>query len=161
MLKVLVPSVLLLIGSGVGIGAGLALRPTPDPTESGQAELNETAKQVVSEDPDPVMEYAKLNNQFVVPIVKDRKVVALVVMALSVEVPAGGKEVVFQHEPKLRDSFLQVLFDHANVGGFDGAFTSVENLAVLRRGLKEVAQKDLGEESVGDVLILEIARQDY
>ncbi len=107
------------------------------------------------------MEYAKLNNQFVVPIVKDTVVVALVVLALSVEVVEGSKEAVFLREPKLRDSFLQVLFDHANVGGFDWAFTSADNLSVLRRALREAGQKDLGDDVLNDVLIIEIARQDY
>ena len=67
---------------------------------------------------------------------------------------------IYSKEPKLRDSFLQVLFDHANIGGFDGAFTNANNLAVLRGALREVAQKDMGDQ-VTDVLIVEIARQDY
>ncbi len=61
----------------------------------------------------------------------------------------------------MRDSFLQVLFDHANAGGFDGAFTEAGAMDQLRGALREVAQRDLGEELVKDVLILEIARQDY
>ena len=65
------------------------------------------------------MEYVKLSNQFVVPVVKGKTVVSLVVLSLSLEVPEGQKDAVFRREPKLRDSFLQVLFDHANIGGFD------------------------------------------
>ena len=56
---------------------------------------------------------------------------------------------------------LQVLCDHANIGGFDGAFTEAKMLNVLRSALREVAQRDLGSDVVNDVLILEIARQDY
>ncbi len=106
-------------------------------------------------------EYVKMNNQFVVPIVSDERVVAMVVLALSIEVPTGYSDAVFRREPKMRDSFLQVLFDHANMGGFDGSFTSAQVLGQLRTALREVAQKDLGEEVVRDVLIVEIARQDY
>ena len=72
----------------------------------------------------------------------------------------GQKEAVYAKEPKIRDSFLQVLFDHANIGGFDGAFTNANNLDVLRGALREIAQKDVGEQVI-DVLIAEIARQDY
>jgi len=113
-----------------------------------------------AEEEEQEFEYAKLNNQFVIPLVQDGTVAALVVMSLSVEVDFGHKDDVFRKEPKLRDSFLQVMFDHANIGGFRGDFTRFENLNVLRTGLREVAQRDVGEH-VKDVLIIEIARQDY
>ncbi len=167
MLKKILPIVFLLIGSGVGVGAGMALRPVPEVVEEKMPDAENAAKAEVQEEPHgpdnpaPEMDYVKLNNQFVVPIVKDRVVVALVVLALSLEVPLGSKEAVFRREPKLRDSFLQVLFDHANIGGFDGAFTEANNLGVLRNALREVGQKEMGVEVIKDVLILEIARQDY
>lgn len=163
MLKKILPLVFLLIGSGVGVGAGMALRPAPEVVENETTEAEQPAATVPHgpENPAPEMDYVKLNNQFVVPIVKDRVVVALIVLALSLEVPLGSKEAVFRREPKLRDSFLQVLFDHANIGGFDGAFTEANNLDVLRGALREVGQKEMGVEIIKDVLILEIARQDY
>jgi hypothetical protein len=81
-------------------------------------------------------------------------------MALSIEIELGYRDEIFRKEPKLRDSFLQVLFDHANVGGFRGAFTDNNTLDVLRASLRDVAIRDAGPH-VTDVLILEIARQDY
>ena len=104
-------------------------------------------------------EYAKLNNQFVVPVVSEGKVSALIVMSLSVEVTTGSKETVFAFEPKLRDRFLQVMFDHANLGGFDGAFTSGPNLRQLREALLSAAKATLND-VITDVLILDIVRQD-
>ena len=83
-------------------------------------------------------EYVKLNNQFVVPVLKDGKVVSMVVLALNLEVTEGGSEQVYAREPKLRDAILQVLFDHANSGGFAGAFTDGSNLVLLRKSLLEV-----------------------
>ncbi|SDF08911.1 flagellar basal body-associated FliL family protein [Sulfitobacter delicatus] len=164
MLSKILPVVLLLVGAGAGVGAGMVLRPAPEPLAPEAAEEVAEAKEVEPYGPDnpaPMMEYAKLSNQFVVPIIKDRNVAALVVLSLSIEVTEGSKDAVFQREPKLRDSFLGVLFDHANMGGFEGAFTEANNIAVLRNALREVAQKDMGKEVVSDVLILEIARQDY
>lgn len=163
MLKKILPLVLLLIGSGVGVGAGMALRPMPEIVENETPDEEQTVHEESQgpDNPPPEMDYVKLSNQFVVPIVKDRVVVALVVLALSLEVPFGSKEAVFRREPKLRDSFLQVLFDHANIGGFNGAFTDTKNLGVLRNALREVGQKEMGVEVIKDVLILEIARQDY
>lgn len=104
-------------------------------------------------------EYVKMNNQFVVPVVQDGAVAAMVVLTISVEVTLGTQTVVFTYEPKMRDVFLQVLFDHANAGGFDGQFTSAENMGSLRRALKLAAQEAVGEQ-VHDVLITDIVRQD-
>jgi len=165
MLKKILPLILLLVGSGAGVGAGMFMRPEPAPMDAAEVEPDEKEQTIEEEygpdNPAPSMEYAKLSNQFVVPVVKDTVVVALVVLALSIEVPEGNKDLIFRREPKLRDSFLQVLFDHANVGGFDGAFTAASNLNVLRNSLREVAQRDIGVDIVKDILILEIARQDY
>lgn len=167
MLKKLLPIILLFVGSGAGVGAGIFMRQTSPEAESYIVEnAQDTAKDASEsvydpDNPPPLKEYVKLSNQFVVPIVRDKVVVSLIVMALSLEVSEGQKDAIYRREPKLRDSFLQVLFDHANIGGFDGAFTDVNNLAILRNALREVGQKDMGKGVVHDVLIMEIARQDY
>ena len=162
MLRKLFPLFLALVGFGVGGGAGLLLRPSPaveDITEGTPAN-GEQAKDIsderVEEGPP---EYVKMNNQFVVPVVQSSRVVAMVVLSLSLEVAVGNTEAVYQREPKLRDVFLQVLFDHANTGGFGGSFTDGSNLVVLRNNLKEAAALVIGD-VVSDVLITDIARQD-
>ncbi len=180
-MKKLLPLVLLLVGVGAGVGAGVFLRPAPDAETAHVSEKGEHSKDDQSEDHAEEhgkddkdegahddhgdeaggSEYVKLSNQFVVPIVSNEKVSALVVLALSVEVPSGETDTVYLREPKLRDSFLQVLFDHANVGGFEGNFTDAVMLDRLRTALREVAQKDLGKDIGRDVLIIEIVRQDY
>jgi len=162
--KKLLPLILLLIGAGAGVGAGVFLRPAPEPvpeaaTEEASKEQKKKAK-TKEEEASADYEYMKLSNQFVVPIVKKERVSALIVLSLSIEVMAGNKEKIYLKEPKLRDSFLRILFDHANVGGFDGEFTDANNLDILRRALLEIAQRDLGD-VIADVLILDIARQDY
>ena len=105
------------------------------------------------------LEYVKLNNQFIVPIVDGEVVRALVILSLSLEVSPGATQEVYAREPKLRDGFLEVLFAHANAGGFSGAFTETSNIDTLRQALLEVAQKSLGQR-VTDVLITDIVRQD-
>ena len=160
-MKKLLPLVLLFIGAGAGIGAGMFLRPEPELPLTEDAEDAEKVEVAQAEEDNlGAREYVKMSNQFVVPVIKDDRVKALVVMSLSVEVPEGQKDAIYSMEPKLRDSFLQVLFDHANIGGFDGAFTEANNLAVLRGALREIAQRDMGDQ-ISDVLIVEIARQDY
>jgi len=71
----------------------------------------------------------------------------------------GGREAVFSHEPRLRDAFLQVMFDHANIGGFNGAFTSTANMRLLREALQEAADRIMNGH-ISDVLIVDIVRQD-
>ena len=187
MIRKLLPILLALVGLGVGIGAGLFLRPSAgedslatedagaDHAAEGDAGDGHDAAtpadghgiaEVKAEDAEGGdghgeggPEYVKMNNQFVVPVVEQGRVDAMVVLAISLEVEAGNTETVYQREPKLRDAFLQVMFDHANVGGFGGTFTDGSNLIVLRTNLKEAAAMILGT-VVRDVLITDIARQD-
>lgn len=168
MIGKILPLILAVVGVGGGIGAGLALKPEPaemamenpcgDVHHEPAAAEEDHAYDDTHED-EETLEYIKLNNQFLVPVVADERIASLVVMTLSVEIKAGQGEVIYSREPKLRDAFLQVLFDHANIGGFRGEFTNARNLDVLRNALFEVAQTIAGD-SVNGVLITDIARQD-
>lgn len=174
-MRFILPVLLALIGLGGGVGAALFMAPkepaaadvalecTCPPVDANAPEqprpIAKLAPPGGEENEDPAFDYVKLNNQFVVPVVKEGRVAALVAMSLSVEVKAGGREAVFTREPKLRDTFLQVLFEHANAGGFDGNFTTHTNMATLRRSLVLSARTILGD-SVTDILIQDIARQD-
>jgi flagellar FliL protein len=104
-------------------------------------------------------DYVKLNNQFVIPVVENGQVTSLVILSLSLEVAPGGSEKVYALEPRLRDALLQVLFNHANTGGFRGAFTEASTMEALRKALLEAAVKTLGA-TVSNVLIADIVRQD-
>lgn len=163
MLRKLIPILLLCLGIAGGIGAGLALRPAAEPTDPKKAlEPSEaTTPQDDQQDPekDKSRDYVKLNNQFIVPVVRKTWVESLVVLSLSIEIEAGQADLVYAREPKLRDVLLQVLFDHANIGGFGGAFTNANTMDVLRVSMTEAAQAVLGA-SVSGVLITDIARQD-
>lgn len=174
-MKKLVPILSLIAGIGAGAGAGLFLAPgaknvgyntkNQDGNSEPSEKVVEKTKQKYStghgkegENPSS-LEYLKLTKQFVVPVVDENEISALVTLSLSLETRPGISEDFYQIEPKLRDGFLQVLFDHANIGGFDGEFTRSDNLAVLRKSLLEVAQKDLGDD-VSRVLIMSVSRQD-
>ena len=174
MMGKLLPLLLALVGLGGGVGAGMMLRPVADAAHTGEAGDKAAgdagaADDAVSEtaasdgegegEGEALPEYVKMNNQFVVPVVEEGRVAAMVVLSLSLEVEVGNTEAVYTREPKLRDAFLQVLFDHANVGGFSGSFTDGSNLVVLRQSLKEAANLVMGG-LVADILITDIARQD-
>lgn len=151
-MKKLLPLLLLLIGLGAGAGAGWVLRPQPDPeAEAAHAE----------DAPPPVVatQTVRLPNQFIVPLIEEGRVRAMVVIGLALELAEGNTFSLPDEEPRLRAVFLQRLFDHANLGGFDGVFTSGEVLLALRRILTEAAAPIIGAD-LRDVLITELLRQE-
>lgn len=182
MLRRLLPFLLAVLGLGAGAGAGHYLRPGGAEAAAG-AHGTGTGAAADDAEPDdgagqdaPAAEghgaaagyeavaasghdYVKFSNQFVVPVVDKGRVSALVILSLNLEVTAGLTETVYQIEPKLRDAFLQVMFDHANAGGFRGTFTDGSNMVFLRKALLEVAQKVMGPD-ISDVLIVDLVRQD-
>ncbi len=187
-MKKLVPVLIALVGILGGAGAGYVLRPAPGGGAAAEAEGHAPATGEQAEGEPPVEEhgaapaegqgeaapadaggdhgadsgvpdYVKLSNQFIVPVVEEGRVAAMVILSLTLEVPVGGSEAIYAREPKLRDAFLQVLFDHANAGGFRGAFTDGANLVILRSALREVATRIMAG-GVSDVLIADIVRQD-
>jgi flagellar protein FliL len=165
MKAILIPAILALVGTGSGIGVGLMLK--PDKEELAMQETDpcgepaESTTQSPTAEPDigPAREYARLNNQFVIPVVENGRVAALVVMSLNLEVRPGSVASVFAAEPKLRDGFLQDMFDHANIGGFSGNFTQGTNMRTLRNELLQTARSIIGND-VTDVLVMDIVRQD-
>ncbi len=167
-MKKLLPVIFLLIGLGAGVGAGVLMgggKPA-DVAEGDQShgdakteEAEHKAETDASGNPEPEHDYLKLTKQFVVPLVTQDRVEGLVTVSLSLEAAPGNSDAFYAKEPKLRDAFLQVLFDHANMGGFNGAFTRPENLNVLRGALSDVAKREMGD-GIHGVLISNIARQD-
>jgi flagellar FliL protein len=176
--KFLVPLVFAFAGVAAGVGAGVTLRPAPASGNDagggaeahGKAAGETGAKSQGARTThggkdhgggDHEADYVSLGNQFIVPILKESRVRSLVVMAIDLEVSAGGSPKIRKIEPKLRDAFLTVLFDHANAGGFNGTFTSSGAMDILRGALREAGQKAVGEELLTDVLITSIVRQEF
>lgn len=153
-MKLVLPVLFLVAGTGAGIGLGLALQPAPEEAPVSE-ETQPQPPQIGAEGSD----FVRLNNQFVVPVVREDRVRSLVVLSLTLEVPAGMTAATYDMEPRLRDEFLRVMFDHANMGGFDGAFTQAGNLDLLRTALQIAADQVLTH-GARDVLITDIARQD-
>jgi len=179
MMRILLPVLLSLVGLGAGVAAGKMLsgaggsaataeeggdtaygnQEAGDPQDSEDGDSGGSGGYGDGDDPSSAYDYVRLNNQFIVPIIRHGSVRSLVVLSLTVEVLNGENALVYEREPRLRDAFLRVMFSHANVGGFDGSFTTVEAMAPLRSGLQEAARQVLGD-IVNDVLIVDIVRQD-
>jgi len=182
-MKKLLLFMLIPIGLAGGLGAGYALKPHAEqedaagkagdpwdadvdeednPSAGKDADLKAVEPASYAEplqgDPEPV-DYVKLDRQFVVPLIRDSKVSAMVVISMAIEAEPGSADLVFLHEPKLRDVFLQVLFTHAQSGGFEGAFTNEKALADLRFALNVAAQSVIGK-MARKVLLTSVVKQD-
>ena len=168
----LLPILLLLVGTGAGFGAGMMLAPPPpvcpepgeafeEPLPDGCVIEDDTDAEDEEEEPEeePQVEFVRMNDQFVVPVMGDGIVRSLVVLSITLEVEIGQTAAIFSIEPKIRDAFLRVLFDHANAGGFDGNYTEAARTERLRRALLEVGRKT-GGPTVRNVLLLDLLRQD-
>lgn len=104
--------------------------------------------------------FVPLEKPFVVPVFHGDKVAAMVVASLSIATEGEASQVVNAVEPRLRDRFLEVLFMHANSGGFDGSFTTGRKIMDLKTALLSAAREVMGDVPVSEVLITEINRQD-
>ena len=155
----LLPVILLVIGVGIGGGAGAYLKPKVEACDHEPCGDKDASHAEVVQSVEDEPNYLAMKGQFVVPVIQDELVRSLIVMTLSLEVEPGATEEVYSKEPKLRDAFLRVLFDHAHVGGFNGAFTESGRLSILRVALLETAQLILGAQ-VQDILITDIIRQE-
>lgn len=168
MKKLLLPLILALLGLGAGAAAGHFLKPAAEeeePAAADEAAKEEESLAALSPPPAPPIdpaaatEYVKLDRQFIVPVVEKEKVGSLMVVSMAIETQPGGSELVFKHEPKLRDEFLRVMFLHAQSGGFSGAFTDPNVMDDLRAALTASARSILGD-AVKSVLLTNIIRQD-
>jgi hypothetical protein len=174
-MKRLLPVLLALLGLAAGIGAGMALKPAPEPEPEAAAEdcpegAHEPCETALADPFAPPHEaevalhgepaYVPLDKPFVVPVFAGEKVAAMVVVSLSVATDVEGAHAVEAVQPRLRDSFLKVMFRHANSGGFDGLFTTGQKMADLKSALLAAAREAMPEAAVTEILVTEIARQD-
>ena len=163
MKKFLLPVLLVILGLGVGAGAGWFLQPAPQPVaEETPSEDTDTAPSPAPSSPvgaDRASETLRLPGQFLIPVIGDGRIRAMVVIGLALEVVEDHDIDLDRHEARLRAALLQAMFDHSNRGGFDGVYTDGETLHAFRRTLRAIARTELGERVVLDVLITDLVRQ--
>ncbi|MCC5993280.1 MAG: flagellar basal body-associated protein FliL [Rhodobacteraceae bacterium] len=158
MIAKLLPVLIVLLGVAGGVGAGLWLRPAPPPPDA-EAQAETGAPLPLPPDaPSQGTALFELHDQFLVPLLREERLVSVIVMSLALEVAPPALDLVRRAEPRLRDRLLQVMFDHANDGGFHGVFTANNTMTLLRRLLLEAAQDVLGPDVVSGVLITDILR---
>lgn len=152
-MRKLIPVILILLGIGGGLGAGLVLRPVPEAEEvTGHAAHPPALPANID------IGVFEIPNQFMVPLIVEDRIASVLILTLALEIDEAQRATVSTDLPRLRDAMLQVMFDHANSGGFSGAFTANTTLAALRRALLEAGQKISGQDVIVKVLITDILR---
>lgn len=160
MLGKLMPVMSLVAGLAGGGTAAVVLAPSAPDAESGHSEIAEVSAEKSSEsDHGTESEIVKIPNQFVVPVILNDRVRSMVILTVALEVATGDGDRVRSLEPKLRDTFLDELFNLAAVGGFKDEVITRKTLDIVRTTLTERARVTLGSPGV-KVLVTDMARQD-
>ena len=162
---------IVLIGVGGGLALGIVLRPGdaasgPDEVAAGDYGGGRSAE--AEAEPDSAgddgevgsdRDYVKTGRQFIIPVVDEGETRALMLFDLALDVPIAMTERTYAAEPRLRDAFLRVLFEMSYTGAFSRTYTDERIVEELRGKLRAAARRLLGN-SVADVLILDIVRQE-
>ncbi|NNC37701.1 MAG: flagellar basal body-associated FliL family protein [Acidimicrobiales bacterium] len=103
--------------------------------------------------------YLKFKRQFVVPVMQEGAIEALVIMNLNLEMNDNAPENAYSYEPKLRDAIMRELLALSNAGVFGADLTSAESYEKIRENLLTACQ-DVIKEGIDNILILDVARQE-
>lgn len=161
MLKYVFPILALVLGLASGGTAAVFLSKSDDSAAS-EALTDQTVAKDTAEDAQQEsgsLEIVKLPSQFVVPVIIDARVRAMVILTVALEVEAGRGDLVRSLEPKLRDEFLSELFGLAALDGFNDEIITRQTLELVKRALSQRSKDVLGFQNV-NVLITDMARQD-
>jgi len=103
--------------------------------------------------------FIKFKRQFVVPVLANDNVQALILLNIGLEVPGDKRDDMFRLEPRFRDAFIRELLQLSDAGYFDSELTSPDTYEVLRETLARAA-REISDDGISDVLILDLSRQD-
>ena len=103
--------------------------------------------------------YFKFGREFVVPIMQDGKVKALVILNLNLEVDDSHIDKLFSLEPKLRDNVMTTLVGLSTDGRTLEDPTNTESYETIRSVVLMNLQSVVSS-GIENVLILDMAKQD-
>ncbi|MEM1391344.1 MAG: hypothetical protein AAGG45_09705 [Pseudomonadota bacterium] len=102
--------------------------------------------------------YFKFSREFVVPVMRDKRVASLVIININLETSEGAQNNLFSIEPKLRDNIMTTLVKLSNEPGILDSATAYDNYETIRATIL----KNIGQVSndIENVLILDMAKQE-
>ncbi|WP_156945544.1 flagellar basal body-associated FliL family protein [Hyphomonas johnsonii] len=105
------------------------------------------------------VDYFKFSREFVVPIMRDNKVVSLVILNINLEVDSSLSRKLFSMEPKIRDNIMTTLVELSNDGRTLESVANLENYESIRSTVLMNLQK-VAPAGIRNVLIVDMAKQD-
>ena len=103
--------------------------------------------------------YYRFSREFVIPIIENGKVDALVILNLNLEVDSALSQQLFSMEPKLRDNIMTTLIKLSADDRTLHSITDVENYETLRSMILTNLQSAVPH-GIENVLILDMAKQE-
>ena len=103
--------------------------------------------------------YMKFSRQFVAPIVKAGRPVAMMILDVNLELDPSVADSVYAEEPKLRDAVLKVLLKQASEGKLQEMFQNPGVLEETRAGILSETRAIVGD-GVKSVLIMDVGYQE-
>lgn len=104
--------------------------------------------------------YMKFSRQFVVPVVKNGRPKAMVILDINIEVDGSYDESVYSLEPRLRDAFLTQLLALSSQGMLPQMLEDTDKLEYTKTALLETSREIMGDAAL-DILILDLGIQNY
>lgn len=103
--------------------------------------------------------FYKFSREFVVPIMAERRVKALVILHISLEVDKKGSDELFSLDPKLRDNIMTTLIALSNDGQTLEELTSPDSYETIRSMILMNLNSGISED-IKNVLIMDVGKQD-
>lgn len=101
----------------------------------------------------------KFKRQFVVPVVKRKRIDALVIMNINLELNDEAPDNIYILQPKLRDAITRELLALSDSDVFGEGLTSIESYQKIQDSLLRACQ-NVVPYGLETILILDLARQD-
>lgn len=103
--------------------------------------------------------YMKFSRQFVAPIVKAGRPVAMMILDVNLELEPSIADSVYAEEPKLRDAVLKVLLKQASEDRLQAMFQNPDILEETRAKILDETRAIMGD-GVKSVLIMDVGYQE-
>lgn len=159
MLNKVLPIIIVLIAVGGAGYAAMMMKGGPQPAPKAAADHGTDEVHGVKPEDLAGVGYFDFQRNFLVPVIGDSEVQAIVLMTLSIEMDESAIEEVRGREPRIRDQFMKTLLALSHEGVFDNDITDPATYETIRVRLSRVGQTVV-HESVRSVLIVDFGRQD-
>lgn len=103
--------------------------------------------------------YYKFSREFIIPLMREEQVEALIIMNLNLEIESSVSGMLFTKEPKLRDNIMSTLIELSNDGVTLDNFSRVESYETIRSMILQNLNSEIGP-GILNVLILDMAKQE-